>query len=373
MSWSDPRGTVDYRGYSRTHEVVAPGRPALSGSADRPFRGAPSGGTRSCCCSRPSPSATCCPTCKPVRPGRRGGDRLPRHRPRHHDPAGAGRSFQRGGAPARRSSSPTPACGAGGTGPARGGARQDCFIAELGELPGAARTDGQRRIGRPGRGPGVSGWSGATGGPPTPPSRPPPTPSSSWCGHDRRRLGPPGPGAPGTCRPWSGHTSRSFLTVTNYLDLPAQTEGDRLRGRLRRAGRFTLAAGNAEAGGRARPASRPEVGPRPGRDRGRAGRGGRRWGQGARRGDPETLLTGRLAAGMRLREAPAHPDLRAGCRRLRHRRRHRDDLRLRRRGRARGSAVALAAEVAVRLDHGTDLLRALTGRGEWPTGFVVVR
>src|SRR3954451_9097169 len=41
VSWSDPRGTVNYREYSRTHEVAAPGRPALIGSADRAFRGDP--------------------------------------------------------------------------------------------------------------------------------------------------------------------------------------------------------------------------------------------------------------------------------------------------------------------------------------------
>jgi organic hydroperoxide reductase OsmC/OhrA len=41
VSWSDPRGTADYRGYSRTHSVVSRGRPVLSGSADRAFRGDP--------------------------------------------------------------------------------------------------------------------------------------------------------------------------------------------------------------------------------------------------------------------------------------------------------------------------------------------
>ena len=41
LSWADPAGTVDHRGYPRQHEVVAPGRPVLVGSADRAFRGDP--------------------------------------------------------------------------------------------------------------------------------------------------------------------------------------------------------------------------------------------------------------------------------------------------------------------------------------------
>ncbi len=41
LSWADPAGTADYRGYARQHEVVAPGRPVLVGSADRAFRGDP--------------------------------------------------------------------------------------------------------------------------------------------------------------------------------------------------------------------------------------------------------------------------------------------------------------------------------------------
>lgn len=41
LRWSDPAGTADYRTYSREHEVVAAGRPALVGSADRAFRGDP--------------------------------------------------------------------------------------------------------------------------------------------------------------------------------------------------------------------------------------------------------------------------------------------------------------------------------------------
>ncbi len=41
LTWSDPAGTADYRTYPRQHEVVAPGRPVLVGSADRPFRGDP--------------------------------------------------------------------------------------------------------------------------------------------------------------------------------------------------------------------------------------------------------------------------------------------------------------------------------------------
>ncbi|GAA3568599.1 OsmC family protein [Microlunatus spumicola] len=41
LSWADPAGTADYRTYAREHEVVAPGRPVLVGSADRPFRGDP--------------------------------------------------------------------------------------------------------------------------------------------------------------------------------------------------------------------------------------------------------------------------------------------------------------------------------------------
>lgn len=41
LTWADPDGTTDYRTYARQHEVVAPGRPVLLGSADRPFRGDP--------------------------------------------------------------------------------------------------------------------------------------------------------------------------------------------------------------------------------------------------------------------------------------------------------------------------------------------
>lgn len=41
LTWADPAGTVDYRTYARQHEVSAPGRPVLVGSADRPFRGDP--------------------------------------------------------------------------------------------------------------------------------------------------------------------------------------------------------------------------------------------------------------------------------------------------------------------------------------------
>ena len=41
LTWADPAGTTDYRTYARQHEVVAPGRPVLVGSADRAFRGDP--------------------------------------------------------------------------------------------------------------------------------------------------------------------------------------------------------------------------------------------------------------------------------------------------------------------------------------------
>lgn len=41
LTWSDPAGTASYRTYPREHEVVAPGRPVLVGSADKPFRGDP--------------------------------------------------------------------------------------------------------------------------------------------------------------------------------------------------------------------------------------------------------------------------------------------------------------------------------------------
>ena len=41
LTWTDPTGTVDYRDYTRRHEVAAPGRPVLVGSADRAFRGDP--------------------------------------------------------------------------------------------------------------------------------------------------------------------------------------------------------------------------------------------------------------------------------------------------------------------------------------------
>lgn len=35
------QGTSDYRGYARSHEVSAPGRPAIAGSSDPGFRGDP--------------------------------------------------------------------------------------------------------------------------------------------------------------------------------------------------------------------------------------------------------------------------------------------------------------------------------------------
>ncbi|MGI3779605.1 MAG: OsmC family protein [Janthinobacterium lividum] len=41
LTWADAPGTVDYRTYSREHEVVAAGRPVLVGSADQAFRGDP--------------------------------------------------------------------------------------------------------------------------------------------------------------------------------------------------------------------------------------------------------------------------------------------------------------------------------------------
>jgi organic hydroperoxide reductase OsmC/OhrA len=41
LTWADPAGTADYRTYARQHEVAAPGRPVLVGSADRAFRGDP--------------------------------------------------------------------------------------------------------------------------------------------------------------------------------------------------------------------------------------------------------------------------------------------------------------------------------------------
>lgn len=39
LTWTDERGTVDYHGYPRAHEVTAAGCPVLLGSADRAFRG----------------------------------------------------------------------------------------------------------------------------------------------------------------------------------------------------------------------------------------------------------------------------------------------------------------------------------------------
>ncbi|MEV4628551.1 OsmC family protein [Micromonospora sp. NPDC049523] len=41
LTWTGDRGsgTADYRGYSRAHEVTAPGLPPLLGSADPTFRG----------------------------------------------------------------------------------------------------------------------------------------------------------------------------------------------------------------------------------------------------------------------------------------------------------------------------------------------
>lgn len=43
VTWTGDRGdgTASYRGYSRAHEVSAPGRPPLPGSSDPAFRGEP--------------------------------------------------------------------------------------------------------------------------------------------------------------------------------------------------------------------------------------------------------------------------------------------------------------------------------------------
>ena len=71
-------GTSSYRAYERTHELSAPGKPTLAGSADRPFRGE---------ADRWNPeellvaSLSALPPAQlpaPSRGGRRGGDRLHR-------------------------------------------------------------------------------------------------------------------------------------------------------------------------------------------------------------------------------------------------------------------------------------------------------
>ena len=44
LNWTGNQGsgTSDYRGYSRNHELSAPGKPVLAGSSDPAFRGDPS-------------------------------------------------------------------------------------------------------------------------------------------------------------------------------------------------------------------------------------------------------------------------------------------------------------------------------------------
>ena len=163
-----------------------------------------------------------------------------------------------------------------------------------------------------------------------------------------------------------GHTSRSLVTVASYLDQPAVTE-DIDSAAAYVALSNTMVGADAEAvAERGRQAGR-DLGPDPAATVAeRAATALAKVGA----ADPETLLT-TIGGGMRLRsylptrtfELVVHGydiadatgiDVDFG------------DVAL-------GAAVALAAEVAVRLDHGTDLLRALTGRGEWPAGFVVVR
>ena len=163
-----------------------------------------------------------------------------------------------------------------------------------------------------------------------------------------------------------GHTSRSFLTVISYLDRPAESEAIDSAAAYLALGR-TLAGADAEAvAERGRQAGR-DLGPDPSATV--AERAATALAK-VRATDPEALLT-TIGGGMRLRsylptrtfELVVHGydiadatgiDVDFG------------DVAL-------GAAVALAAEAAVRLDHGADLIRALTGRGEWPAGFVVVR
>lgn len=163
-----------------------------------------------------------------------------------------------------------------------------------------------------------------------------------------------------------GHTSRSLVTVTTYLDRPAATE-DLLTPAHYVAATTEMAATDADAvAERGRQAGR-DLGPDPAAavaDLAAAALAR------VRAAEPEDLLT-TIGGGMRLRnylptrtfELVVHGydiadavgiDVDPG------------DVAL-------AEATGVAAAVAVRLDHGVDLLRGLTGRGPWPEGFVVVR
>lgn len=162
-----------------------------------------------------------------------------------------------------------------------------------------------------------------------------------------------------------GHTSRSLVTVTTYLDVSAATED------LRTAADYVTATTARAA---ANPAAVAERGRQAGRELGddpaaafaeRATIAVAK----VRAADPEALIS-TVGGGMRVwtylptrtfelvvhgfdiaDAVGIHPDFG---------------------GAALAAASALAAEAAVALGHGPDLLRGLTGRGPWPDEFVVV-
>lgn len=162
-----------------------------------------------------------------------------------------------------------------------------------------------------------------------------------------------------------GHTSRSLVTVTTYLDVPAATED------LRTAADYVTATTALSA---ANPTAVTERGRQAGRELGADPAAA--FAERAtiavdkvRAADPEALIS-TVGGGMRVRtylptrtfELLVHgfdiadavgidPDFG---------------------NTALAAASALAAEAAAALGHGPDLLRGLTGRGPWPAGFVVV-
>ena len=162
-----------------------------------------------------------------------------------------------------------------------------------------------------------------------------------------------------------GHTSRSLVTVTSYLDAPAEVEN------LSTAAAYVtattaMAAAHVEAvAERGRQAGR-DLGDDPvAAVRQRATTALTK----VRSADPEALIT-TIGGGMRVRnylptrtfELVVHGLDIADAAGL--------DVEIA--PIALAEANALAAEAAVRLGHGVALLRGLTGRGPWPGRFVVV-
>lgn len=162
-----------------------------------------------------------------------------------------------------------------------------------------------------------------------------------------------------------GHTSRSLVTVTSYLDVPAARE-DLPSAAAYVAGTAAIAAADAAAVAERGRQAGQDLGPDPAREVARRATAALTKVAAA---DPEALIS-TIGGGMRVRTYLATRTFELVV--------HGYDI-----ADAVGidadfgevalaEATALAAEVAVRLGHGTDLLRGLTGRGPWPDGFVVV-